>query len=157
MENEKTYTIANIFGEVEVGKELYFEYMREKWREDKRLERQTRCRADHGNRCLKDCGECKHDRTGTPVSIDVLAEAGRHTAAHGADPADAVEKLFEYEALYAAIDKLPPRDSSIVRMLKLQGMTERAVAEKVGLTQKGVNYVYHKSLARLREIMSEWR
>lgn len=154
--NPERYIITG--GEkVAVTEELYREYIRPIWAENKRNERKKRCRTKKGNRCTDNCSECQHTHSGTPVSLDVLAEMSQEPAVQGADPEDVFVKQALYQALHTAIDNLEPRKGMIVRMLIFQGMTERQVAAKVGLTQKGVNYSYHKALAELKEFMKDWR
>jgi AraC-like DNA-binding protein len=43
------------------------------WAEQKRQEREKRCRVN-GVRCMEDCSQCPHQRTGSVVSLDQLAE-----------------------------------------------------------------------------------
>ena len=58
MDNKERYIYVN--GEkIKVTEEIYKEYMRPIWREERNTRNRWRCRDANGVRCKKDCIECE--------------------------------------------------------------------------------------------------
>lgn len=122
--------------QIPVSDEVYYAYKRPEWREEKQHQR------------IK-------DRYGVIFSLEKSMEIGIDVA-DSFSVEDAVETKMLSRALQAAFDQLSPRDRKIVTMLDIEGMTERQVATKVGLTQRGVWHVRHKTYAKLRVMLQDW-
>ena len=67
------------FSEVE-SKEVYDEYMRSVWREEKTLEREDRCMVSNSKgkivRCTGNCASCEHRNENSMLSIETAEENG---------------------------------------------------------------------------------
>ena len=141
--------------QIAVTEEVYRAYNRPFWAEHKRREREKRCMAENGARCTKDCSSCKNARSGSTLSLDLLAH-------DGLEPTDAcdISKLAEkkelYETLYAAIEELEPKDRTIIRLFMCE-RSEREIAACVGLSQRGVNKRKNRIFQQLRTRLIDFR
>lgn len=130
------------------------EIMRWFWSELKRLERPSRCRLENGTRCSASCRNCPRQREGNPLSLDALSETGTE-AADVFSLEDHIMELELSEALADAINALGEKNRTII-LLFGEGVTERAIAAKVGMSQKGVNNRIHKIIDILRESLKDF-
>lgn len=140
-------------------KKYYFEYLSMDimtleikqlyWRSLKGSERSSRCRLENGTRCMANCRNCPRQREGNPLSLDALSETGIE-AADVFSLEDHIMELELSEALADAINALSEQNRIII-LLFSEGATERAIAAKVGISQKGVNNRIHKIINILRE------
>ncbi len=140
-------------------KKYYFEYLSMDimtleikqlyWRSLKGSERSSRCRLENGTRCMANCRNCPRQREGNPLSLDALSETGIE-AADVFSLEDHIMELELSEALADAINALSEQNRIII-LLFSEGATERAIAAKVGMSQKGVNNRIHKIINILRE------
>ena len=64
-------------------------------------------------------------------------------------------RRIKNEHVYAALQKLEPEELALVKALYFREMGERAYANKIGLSQKGVNKRRHKVLAKLRDLLQK--
>lgn len=142
----------------------YFEYlslgimtpeiMRLYWRDLKYVERGSRCRMENGTRCMESCRNCPKQREGTPLSLDGLAEIGTEVA----DVFSLENHIMELElseSLADAISSLSEKNQTII-LLFSAGMTERAIAAEIGMSQKGVNNRIHKIIGILKEDLKDF-
>ena len=130
------------------------EIMRWFWAELKRLERPSRCRLENGTRCMANCRNCSRQREGNPLSLDALSETGTE-AVDVFSLEDHIMELELSEALADAINALGEKNRTII-LLFGEGVTERAIAAKVGMSQKGVNNRIHKIIDILRESLQDF-
>jgi len=130
------------------------EIMRWFWAELKRLERPSRCRLENGTRCMANCRNCSRQREGNPLSLDALSETGTE-AVDVFSLEDHIMELELSEALADAINALSEKNRTII-LLFGEGVTERAIAAKVGMSQKGVNNRIHKIIDILRESLKDF-
>lgn len=126
------------------------EYLRMLWRQEHRERREYRCRNSQGVRCNNVCSECPQGCSGKPVSLDALTEAGATFADSRSVEAE-VERNLIYEELYAALDTLNDLDRQIIELIFFCDYTERDVAKRVKMSQKGVNRRKVKALNFLRK------
>lgn len=133
---------------------LYHELMRPIWREEKELERSKKCAVsnEHGKliRCDGNCATCPHTKSGTPISIEAMEETGgfRSTqdgvhrqpdsATYTASTEDIIMDAMLLETLWHHIAELSEENRTIITMFS-EGVSEREIAEAVGMSQKGVN------------------
>lgn len=103
---------------------------------------------------MASCRNCPKQREGTPLSLDALAETGME-AADVFSPENEVMELELSETLAGAIGTLEERDQAIIFLYR-EGVTERAIAAEVGMSQKGVNNRIHKIIARLQEELKDF-
>ena len=141
--------IIEIDGEkVVVTEAVYREYMRPIWRENKRREREKRCKDEKGNRCTDDCSFCEKDRTGRFLSLERVIEDG-YEAADTVDVTELAMNNLLIEELNAALNGLEPKDLQIAQLFGM-GLSEREIAGVVGLSQKGVNKRKNRIFEQLR-------
>jgi len=141
--------------EFAVTEEVYLAYMRPVWAEAKIQEREGRCRDENGNRCMKDCRFCDKTRQGRPLSLEQFSEDG-FDVVDSIDTAGFVENQLLYDALHTALSQLSPENRRIAELFSI-GLSERVIAAKVGLSQKGVNSRKQKIFSQLREYLKDFR
>ncbi|MCE5182150.1 MAG: sigma-70 family RNA polymerase sigma factor [Betaproteobacteria bacterium] len=56
-----------------------------------------------------------------------------------------------YESISGEVEKLPPRQAEILRMMHQEGYTAKEVAEKVGMNESAVKVAAHRAYKILRE------
>ena len=130
------------FSEVE-SKEVYDEYMRSVWREEKALEREDRCMVSNGKgkivRCTGNCASCEHRNENSMLSIETAEEnGGLNIEDKNARPDAIVEDAELLKALWERIDELCDKDQTIIKMFS-DGASEREISAAVNISQKGVN------------------
>ena len=64
------------------------------------------------------------------------------------------EKLLERMALRQAIDKLPERESVVVKLRYFHGLTQERVSKVLSVSQVQVSRIEKKALANLRELLN---
>lgn len=152
MESKEYYVIID-GQQVPVTEEVYRAYMRPVWAEQKRQERSKRCRVD-GVRCTGDCSQCPHQRTGSVVSLDQLADDGYHPADTQADIEEIVAGRIMLEDLFRALDELDP-DGKLMCELFGQGMSEREMTQVFGVSRPVVHKRLTRLFSQLRKILEE--
>ena len=146
-------------------KKYYFEYLsmgimtpkikQLYWRSLKGAERSSRCRLENGTRCTKSCRNCPRQRKGSPLSLDAMSETGAEAADRLFSLEDHIVELELSDALGNAISALSEQNRTII-ILFSEGITERAIAAEVGMSQKGVNNRIHKIIDILRESLKDF-
>lgn len=125
------------------------------WRSLKGSERSSRCRLENGTRCTASCRNCPRQREGAPLSLDALAEIGTEVDDRLFSLENHIVELELSEALNNAISTLSEQNRAII-ILFSEGVTERAIAAEVGMSQKGVNNRIHKIIDILRESLKDF-
>lgn len=144
-----------------VTEEIYCAYMRPVWAEQKRREREKRCRGKKGVRCQGNCATCKFLNEGGRLSLDQMAENGILPVGCISPEEEILQKEL-YQALYAAINTLDMQDQLIVALF-LDGKTEREIKEYTkqlynGIkSQKGINNRKKHIFAKLKELLKDYR
>lgn len=147
--------------QVPVSEEIYLEYMRPLWAEQKRKDRRSRCRDGRGRRCMKDCGLCAERReakqagmrTGRDLSLDKFMEDG-FDIADTKDLSELVAEKMMKESLHEAISALPKEERIIIDAIS-EAMSERNTAAAVGLTRSKFTNRRDKIIKRLRNILTK--
>ena len=137
---------------VEVNREVYYGYMDLVWKEEKNEDRRSRCMVG-GKRCMGDCKECNHDRTGSPLSLDQMYEEGDYEAPDKrASVEDQVLSRFLHEALHRELNALPPEDQALLHYIYFEDIpyTHRQIARKLHISQQAVSKRHLALLAELR-------
>lgn len=150
--NIKSYFIKINGEQVAVTEEVYHAYKRPAWVERKRRNRETRCRDNDGNRCMKDCQLCDKQRNGGNLSLDKFAEDG-YEIADLIDVTEVVAEKMLKEALHAAIEQLSDDERQIIDSA-FQGKSERTAAMVLGLPRNTFVYRRDKIVDKLRRILS---
>lgn len=142
-----------------VDEETYRAYKQPLWAEHKRKERDRRCRVSNGRgglkRCTDDCKSCPFLKNGSILSIDRIYEDYELEMKDKSQSIleNIVEDEFNRE-LWKAVDSLEEVDQQIARLFS-QGLSERAIAEKVKLSQKAVNKRKIRIFRELKEILKD--
>jgi len=106
-----------------------------------------------GKRCEGKCDECKHERTGSPLSLDQMYEEDEFEAP---DKNPSVEdqvlaKLLK-EALHRELDALPIEDQVLLHDIYFEDIpyTQRQIARKLHISQQAVSKRHIALLSELR-------
>jgi RNA polymerase sigma factor for flagellar operon FliA len=83
------------------------------------------------------------------VRIDDLEVTSPLSASDGT-PSDHVEQKHTFLALQGAVESLPTRERAVVRMRYFDGMTGKAVASALGLSEARVSQLHARAIDRLR-------
>lgn len=88
------------------------------------------------------------------VPIELLADPESLGAAGDDIPADrALSAKQDLTRLYAAVEALPDRCREVVRMRKIEGASQREVAERLGIAEHTVEKQVAKGVRRLAEAL----
>lgn len=72
-----------------------------------------------------------------------------------ASPLDDIMERREFEAVHGAVEALPPRERSIIKMRYFEGMPSKAIARALGLSEARISQLHARATSRLREILDE--
>lgn len=138
-----------------VSKEVFDLLRRSAWVEYAHERRDSRCLKADGTRCKDNCKECAYTRSGLPLTLNQLLEDGLQIAGDCN-----IEKHVEHRelmtALHKAIDDLEEMDQEIVTMWA-NGFSEREIARRIGMSQRGVGYRRKKLIKKLAEALKDFR
>lgn len=118
---------------VSVTEEIYYEFMRPLWREDKR-----------------------NQRAEPMVSLDKLYDEDNYEISDDINVEDIYMKKFLVEELHRALDELDEMDRIIVDLFS-NGDTESEIGKIIGMSQKGVNKRKHRILEKLKDRLKDFR
>lgn len=141
-----------------ITKEIYDVFMKPIWRENKRNQREGKCRYKGTSLCENDCNNCWNLMVKRrPLSIEQMLEDGSDIAALTfPSPEEQAIKQELYQALYGAICRLNEEQRNVIVLCYFRYMTEREAADILGVAQKTVNNRKHSALAKLREILQDF-
>jgi len=144
-----------------VSEEVYRAYKQPLWAEHKRKERESRCQVSNGRgglkRCNDDCSTCPFSKNGKPLSINRLYEDYEYEVSSKSETI--IEKVVNEEfknELWKAVGSLDEVDKQIA-ILFSEGLSERAIATEVNLSQKAVNKRKTKIFNELKELLKDYR
>jgi RNA polymerase sigma-B factor len=89
----------------------------------------------------------------TPRSLDASVDTEGHTAYHSllGVPEDGFEQVETHVALSRLVRELPDRDRRLLGMRFYEDLTQREIAERIGVTQMQVSRLLTKIFAKLRD------
>lgn len=96
-----------------------------------------------------------------PVSVVGIEDLGpgERTASfvdeQGKDPSEQLEDCQENEQLADAIDKLPPRERTIVRMHYFQGARFKDIGEVLGVSEPRVSQLHSRAMGQLKKLLAD--
>ena len=126
---------------VPVSAEIYQEYYRPQWREEK-------CQQRDAKRLLSSDYEYSTSEGETSTMYDYLA-----------DPKPTPEEVLvakeEKKLLYQAIEILSAERRELVQALFIEGKTERDYAAETGIARTTINYQRKKALQEMRKYMEK--
>ena len=68
-------------------------------------------------------------------------------------PAPVTKSDISYESISGEIEKLPPKQATILQMMHQEGYTAKEVAEKIGMKESAVKVAAHRAYKILRRIL----
>jgi RNA polymerase sigma factor (sigma-70 family) len=147
--------------QIPVTEEVYHAYKNPVRAEQKRKQREWRCRDGRGVRCAKDCTQCEIYRigkgpSGNILSLDVLEEETEYVHPSKTNVEETVMYGILLEQLLKALDELDPDSRRICELIR-QGASERDIAAEFGIRQSTLNYRKQKLMAQLRERLKKFR
>lgn len=151
-DKKSTAKIFNYYGkDVEVSEEVFDFLRKDAWKNDMRRRRSNRCMVSNEKgtlvRCEKSCFNCPRLRTGTVFSFEKTMEEGVDIK----DPMNVEELITEEETQeevrsdYLALDEV----DQIILRLRYEGMSDRRIAEALGMKQTTVSYRKRKAVKEL--------
>lgn len=145
MMEQKEYVITLDDGtEVPVTKEIYTDYMRSKWREEKRQQRERQFSEKLGGTRI--------------VSLDKIIDSGGET--HLQEEAKSVEDIVHdtmmLELLEKGLSSLDEEEKHIIDYIFYKGISERAYEQKFNIARKTVAYKKEKILKKLKKILESF-
>ena len=154
---KKGYLMGNDDKYQKVSEEIYDEYMRAFWREEKALQREHKSITDKK-------GSTEDEQTSFPkvVSYESIIETqvgGLLPSCTSAEE-EAVEACIRteiHERLYRALERLGSEEQFLIGKLYLEGdgMTIREYAERYGKTRTTVQYQRIKLMKKLRALLEQ--
>ena len=157
--SSKEYYLTIDGQKIPVTEDVYRAYKQPVWAERKRQERDKRCLVSNGEgktkRCMEDCSQCDKQRSGSTLSLDKFTEDG-YEVPGAIDVAELVAEKLLFEELTAALNELDPQNKRIAELCG-EGMSERQIADKVGLSQKTVNNRKAKIFGQLQQRLKNYR
>ena len=158
---------------VDVSEEVYKEYMKPIWKEQKRIQRAyknleklqdeeriktaTEKNVNYVQAGSLETGFIKTKEYGLPLSLDTAEEEYDFEVASIQNIEDIVTYKLLEEAFLEVISEFSERDKKVLKLLFLYEMKEREVAEVVGISQKTVNNIKNKHLPKIQEKLRPWK
>jgi DNA-directed RNA polymerase specialized sigma subunit len=147
---------------VEIEDELlYHERMRQIWKDEKAFQRSKRCAVSNKKgklvRCNGNCAVCSFNKSGTPLSLDMMVEKGSLQVYATYDPSveEIVERKILMELLWGQIKGLSEVDQTIIIMF-INYATEKEIAQAVGMKQTTVSYHIRRILKILKKSFEDF-
>ena len=84
---------------------------------------------------------------------DQLRQAVEWSEVENDLPMPVTKSGLSYESISGEIEKLPPRQAAILRMMHEDGYTSREVAHKTGMKESAVKVAAHRAYKVLRKIL----
>lgn len=145
--------------EVEVTEEVYKEYMRPIWREEKRVQRLYK---DFNNtdelytksRSLKE--GFIEEAKGLPLSLDKALENSSFEPEDLEDVFLETSYLILLEQLYEVLKSFREKDMRIMKLHLINEFSQREIAKELGISQKTVSNRIKKLLPLIQEKLKNW-
>ena len=145
--------------EVEVTEEVYKEYMRPIWREEKRVQRLYKNFNDTNEVYLKSRSLKEgfiEEVKGLPLSLDYALEFA------GFEPEDLEDVFLEtsyqilLDQLYEVLKGFKEKDMKIMKLHLINEFSQREIANELGISQKTVSNRIKKLLPLIQEKLKSW-
>jgi RNA polymerase sigma-70 factor (ECF subfamily) len=69
---------------------------------------------------------------------------------------DAPASSLDFEHVHNALERLPARDATIIRLKHFEELTFEQIAERLAMPPSSAKADYHRSIERLRELLGMW-
>jgi len=66
---------------------------------------------------------------------------------------DVTEPEITYESIRGEVEKLPPKQAAILRLMHQEGFTAKEAAEKMGMKESAVKVAAHRAYKLLRKVL----
>lgn len=162
---EKKYTIRVNGEQVEVSKEIYYEYMRPIWRTRKRAQTYKECICPQSQlwKCDGICQGCKFHTNGMFISSDTPIGGEDDEITLGDTLSDsnmlpdaALINAELIKALYSALEDIDPDGKTICKLF-MENKTDREIAAVLGKPQSTISYIKKKAFEALRKALKDYR
>lgn len=155
--------------EIPVSEEIYKAYMQPIWREQKRVQRAYEDLnemddddpfADSG-KVLKQSNSgngtgLHHLKMGLPLSLNQAKEEQGFEAKSETNVEEEVAYKILLDELLNILDELNDKDSKAMKLVLIEGLTEREVAKEIGMSRKTINNRKKKYLPIIQEKLKDW-
>ena len=139
---------------IPVSENVFREYMRMTWREQKQRERQNRCPRLSGiGVCRKDCSSCPCQRQPVELSLEVFQELYDIESPILTEEVCCRKELHRF--LRQAVETLPEQERMVV-LWYAQGMSQRQMALRLSLTAARICQIKSCALRKLKKLLREW-
>ena len=69
----------------------------------------------------------------------------------------APEEVFRFEYLHRALERIQPREATVIRLYHFEALSFEQIAERTETTPSAAKATYYRAIARLREILDPLR
>jgi RNA polymerase sigma-70 factor (ECF subfamily) len=63
---------------------------------------------------------------------------------------------LDFDHVHGALDRLPARDATIIRLKHFEELTFEQIAQRLAMPQSSAKADYHRAIERLRELLGKW-
>ena len=111
-------------------------------------------------RCKNDCRDCPyvlsgHNALGNNLSLDRIKDSGVEIVNRNLDIEQNTIDEEEKRELYAAIEKLTPRQKELVQLIYFEGMSQEKVCEIYGVTKSAISHAMERIYVALRKFLDK--
>lgn len=158
---------------IEVSEDVYKAYMQPIWKENKKQYRAYKNLEDISNQDIIQSSNSKLGRFsqvgtfssdfmptkeyGLPLSLETAFESSGFEIESSDDIESIVTSKLIFDAFLDLIKNFPEKHQEIIKLVYIYEMTERDVANELGVSQKTVNNVKRKYLPIIQEELKPWR
>ncbi|OLS02591.1 sigma factor-like helix-turn-helix DNA-binding protein [Tissierella creatinophila] len=152
---------------VPVSEEVYKAYMQPVWREQKRIQRAYKDLNEMDDpfagsgKILKQSNAgngsgLHHIKMGLPLSLNQAREEQGFEAKSETNVEEEVAYKILLDELLNILDELNDKDSKAMKLVLIEGLSEREVAKEIGMSRKTVNNRKKKYLPIIQEKLKDW-
>lgn len=148
--------------EIEVTEEVYKVCMQSEWKEKKRVQRaykrleEEKTVADQYKQVATIKDGFTHIPYGLPLSLEVAMEEASFEPRIDDDTIEIVSYQILLEELLKVLSDLKERDRKIMKLVIVDELDERSIADIVGVSQKTVNNVKNRHFPYIQEKLKHW-
>lgn len=163
---QKQYYVTVKGQKVPVSEEVYRAYVRPVRARQRAELRDKKCYVQGKRwkrvRCIADCSKCPYAEikktSGTPLSLDLLAEKGVEIDAFVDMEADLLAKEDredQAKRVQSAIARLTERQQYLIREIYFKGKTQKEIAAETGIAKQSVSDAVHRAIASLKKFLQK--
>lgn len=153
---------------VAVSEEVYKAYMQPVWREQKRIQRAYEDLNKMDDDSFAGSGKIlkqssagngtgsHHLKMGLPLSLNQAKEEQGFEAVSDTNVEEEAAYKILLDELLNILDELNDKDSKTMKLVLIDGLTEREVAEEIGVSRKTINNRKKKYLPMIQDKLKDW-